>query len=320
MKAAVVTALGSPPSYLDFQDPAPLEGESLVRVSAAGIHPLVKALVRGSHYGTSTELPFVAGVDGVGTLENGQRVYTGFSRKPFGTMAERVPVPSALCIPIPDGLDDATAAACANPGMSGWLALTWRAQLAKGETVVVLGATGVAGKMTVQLAKHLGAGRVIAIGRNPRVLDTLTAIGADVVIALDGSDRAMLAAKLREAAPSGIDVVVDFLWGPPAEATIEAVTRRGLTQAAKRVRYVQVGESAGATITMPAGVLRGSALELTGTGAGTVPISGLFAAIPKVLALVAGGVLTVEVDRVPLADVEKAWSSAGDGRRTVIMI
>lgn len=320
MKAAVVTKLGSSPSYLDFQDPVAMEGESLVRVRAAGIHPLVKGLVRGSHYGSTTELPFVAGVDCVGTLENGQRVYTGFARKPFGTMAELVPVPTAMCLPVPDGLDDAQAAAAANPGMSGWLALTWRAQLTKGETLLILGATGVAGRMAIQMAKHLGAGRVIAAGRNPRVLETLPAIGADVVVSLEDTDRLKLAAKFRDAAgPSGIDVVVDFVWGPPAEAAIEAVTRRGLG-AAKRVRYVQVGESAGSTITMPAGVLRGSALELTGTGAGTVPLSGLFEAIPHVLSLLASGVLTVDVERVPLADVEKAWPLAGDARRTVITI
>jgi len=320
MKAAIVEKLGSAPVYADFPEPTVAPGEVLVRVLAAGIHPLVRGLASGSHYGAAGDgTPFGVGVDCVGVLDDGQRVYAGFPRKPFGTMAERVAVPRTMCVPVPDGVDDAVAAASANPGMSAWLALCWRAEVTKGQTVLVLGATGVAGQMAVQLAKHLGASRVIAAGRNPATLAKLPALGADAIVSLEG-DRASLAAKFREAAGlGGIDAIIDYVWGPPAEAAIEAITKTGFG-AAKRVRFVQVGGGAGATITLPAAVLRSSALEITGTGGGTVPLSELVGAVPKVLELIARGVLTVEVERVPLSDVTRAWAIPGDGRRTVITI
>ncbi|GHO42000.1 hypothetical protein [Ktedonospora formicarum] len=84
-----------------------------------------------------------------------------------------------MCLPLPDSIDDVTAAAMFNPRMSAWFSLSWRAQLTPGETVLVLGATGTSGKMAAQFAKHLGAGKVIALGRNERILRTLPELGAD---------------------------------------------------------------------------------------------------------------------------------------------
>src|SRR5450631_4298516 len=170
MQAAVINVLGQPPSYKQFPDPVVGEGEALIQVRAAGLHPIVKALASGSHYIGSSELPMVPGVDGVGLLEDGSRTYFGYARKPWGTMSERTVAPRSMCIPLPDGLDDTHAAAIANPGMSAWMSLKERAGLAAGETVLVLGATGVAGQLANQVARHMGAKRIIGAGRNVKAI------------------------------------------------------------------------------------------------------------------------------------------------------
>src|SRR3984957_10770280 len=110
MNAAVVRSFDAPPSYTSFADPVAREGERLVSVTAAGLHPIVKALAKGTHYGSSGELPFVAGVDGVGKLDDGTRVFFGISRSPFGTFSERALAANWICLPLPDGVDDVTAA------------------------------------------------------------------------------------------------------------------------------------------------------------------------------------------------------------------
>jgi NADPH:quinone reductase-like Zn-dependent oxidoreductase len=115
MNAAVVYSFEAPPRYTTFADPVAAENEWLVRVTVAGLHPIVKALARGTHYGSSGELPFVAGVDGVGKLEDGTRVYFGIARSPFGTFSERALAASWMCLPLPGEIDDVTAAGIANP-------------------------------------------------------------------------------------------------------------------------------------------------------------------------------------------------------------
>ena len=144
--AAVVHTFGSPPRFEEFSDPTAHTGEVVVKVLAAGLHPIVKALADGSHYASTKTLPMIPGVDGVGRLDDGTRVFFGMVRPPYGTMAERAAVSRQMCLPLPESLDDVTAAALFNPGMSAWLALTWRAQLAAGETVLILGASGAAGR------------------------------------------------------------------------------------------------------------------------------------------------------------------------------
>src|SRR5262249_55667541 len=123
----------------------------------------------------------------------------------------------------------------------------------------------------------------------------------------------------KSAGDAGIHVILDYLWGRPAEAAIAAVTRRGLTHTAPRVRLVQVGESAGATLALPASVLRSSGLEICGSGAGTVPLPRILDVLPAFLDAAASGALRVDVEEIPLADVESAWRRAPDGRRIVLV-
>src|SRR6187200_1420449 len=143
MKAAVLQALGTSPHYMDFPEPTPRDHEVIVQVRASSLKNIDKMMASGGHYDSHQELPVVCGVDGVGTLEDGTRVYCGGPRAPYGMMAERTVVPRAWCMPLPAELDDLSAAALPNSALSSWLPLVWRAQLKPGENVLILGATGV---------------------------------------------------------------------------------------------------------------------------------------------------------------------------------
>lgn len=321
MKAAVLSAVGATPRCEDFPDPQANEGEVLVRVLAAALKPIDRQLARGTHYASQQNLPFISGSDCVGRLEDGRRVFAAGFRAPYGGMAESTVVASVRCVPLPDDIDDVTAAAIFNPGLSAFGALKWRAQIAPGESVLILGATGVTGKLAIQTAKLLGAGRLVAAGRNREVLKTLPELGADAVIPMDVPRTALSAAFARESGLTGFDVVIDYLWGLPTEALLEAIERKDFAPASSRVRMVQVGESAGATISLPAAVLRSSRLEILGAGSGSAPTSreAWGEAIQWLLGNVARGTLKIETEKVPLAEIESAWGRESNGKRTVII-
>src|SRR5579859_1474956 len=191
MKAAVLHTLGKAPRFEEFADPTAGKDEALLRVRAASLKAVDRQMASGSHYASPRQLPAVCGTDGVGDLEDGTRVFFGGPRRPYGAMAERTVAPRAFCFPVPAGIDDETAAALPNPGVSAWLSLKYRAKLAPGETVLILGATGVTGQLAVQIAKLLGAKRVIGAGRNPEMLGKLTGLGADATIQI-GADAGEL--------------------------------------------------------------------------------------------------------------------------------
>ena len=190
MKAGVVFDLAEGPVWADFIEPQPAPGQTLIDVRAAAMSHVVKARASGRHYSFDGNLPFVPGIDGVGTTSQGQRVYFAFPTAPFGSMAQRAPVALQNCLPLPDELDDIPAAAMANPGMSAWASLVTRAQLQAGETVLINGATGSAGQLAVQIARYLGAKKIIATGRNAQ---SLAAIGADECIQLTADDKTLTA-------------------------------------------------------------------------------------------------------------------------------
>jgi NADPH:quinone reductase-like Zn-dependent oxidoreductase len=317
MKAIVVQSFDAPPRYTSFEDPVPGEGELLVNITAAGLHPIVKALARGTHYGSSGKLPFIPGVDGVGKLADGSRVYFGAAHFPFGSFAEKSVTSSAFSLPLPNGLDDATVAGIANPGMSSWVALKFRAGFTPGESILILGATGVAGQLSVQIAKRLGARRIIAAGRNPQALEKLKSLGADAIISLDQDRDTLVEAFRREIAESGVDVILDYLWGPPAEAVLAAISQKGLSHASSRIRFVQIGESAGRAITLPAATLRSSGVELLGSGFGSASMKQIFAALADFFSTAATTPFQTEIKTVPLRDAESLWNTPEQGVRLV---
>ena len=220
------------------------------------------------------------------------------------------------CLPLPDGLDDVQAAAIANPGMSAWLSLKDRAAVAAGETVLVMGATGVAGKLATQVARQLGAKRVIAAGRN---VAAIAAQDVNAVISLAQPEDAIRDAFAAEAA-NGIDVVIDYLWGRPTELLLEALAKGFRASATQSTRLVEVGSSAGQTITLPGATLRSIDLKLLGSGFGSVPLDQVFQAIPTLFKMAAAGSLRVDTEPVPLADVQAAWTRVEKGRRIVFTV
>ncbi|RBP18389.1 NADPH:quinone reductase-like Zn-dependent oxidoreductase [Roseiarcus fermentans] len=315
MKAAIVQGAGLAPAYADFPEPVPGEGERLVKVRAAALTQLARGRASGAHYSASGAYPFIAGVDGVGRLEDGARVYFLLPRAPYGAFAEETVVAAQNCLRVPEDLDDVTAAAIANPGMSSWAALTERARLVAGETVLVNGATGASGRLAVQIARRLGAKRVIATGRNPAALAALETLGADATIAL-GADERALEARFRDAFAAGVDVVLDYLWGRSAELLLSAAAAAAAKSS--EIRFVQIGALTGGQIPFLADVLRSTPISIMGSGLGSVPAPRLLAAIAAVLAAATPAGLAIAARAVPLADVGAVWGEA-EGARAVFV-
>lgn len=320
MHAAVLHALGEPPRFEQFEEPSPRPDEVIVQVRAAALKPVDKAMAEGSHYASFREFPAICGLDGIGLLEDGTRVLFAGPRRPFGAMAEKTVVSRDRCFPVSGAVADELAAALFNPGMSAWLTLAVRAQLVPRETVLVLGATGVTGRLAVQIAKFLGAGRVIGAGRNFEALNELRQLGADAVIPLDQPEDDLIRAFAQEGGDDGYNLIVDFLWGRPTELLLAALTRTELTPAACRLRLIQIGESAGASINLPAAVLRSSRLEIFGAGSGSLPPPDKLNIIrEQLMARAASGELRIETERVPLSDIEQAWRREQHGCRLVVI-
>ena len=317
MKAAIVQGSGQLPVYGEFSDPVPSSRECVVTVTAAAISQVVKSRAAGTHYSSSRQFPFVAGIDGVGRLEDGRRVYFALPRAPYGSMSEKTVVPLTQCLALPDELDDIKAAAIANPGMSSWAAYTERAKLKAGETVLVNGATGTAGRLAVQIAKHLGAKKVIATARNADALKSVAALGADVTIPLV-EDGIALEDTFKEQFAAGVDVVIDYLWGQSAERLLIAGAKAG--PEAVPIRFVQIGSVSGSDITLPSAVLRSSAIELMGSGIGSFPLDRFVDAIGGLLHAATPAGFQIEATPVPLSDVERAWPNDDSTRRTVFTV
>jgi NADPH:quinone reductase-like Zn-dependent oxidoreductase len=317
MKAAIVREAGKPPVYGDFPQPTPAPGERHIHVTAAAISQVAKSRAAGTHYSATGQFPFVVGVDGVGRLDDGSRVYFALPRAPHGSMAEQTVVSASQCLPLPDDLDDITAAAIANPGMSSWAAYSERAKLKRGETVLVNGATGTAGRLAVQIAKHLGAKKVIATGRNIEALRDVAALGADVTIPLV-EDEDVLEAVFKQQFAARVDVVIDYLWGKSAERLLIAAARA--SEDGVPLRFVQIGAVSGPNITLPSAVLRAAAIELMGSGIGSVPRERYISVIADLMQAAVPARLKIATQSIPLSQVEDAWSRTESSRRTVLTV
>jgi NADPH:quinone reductase-like Zn-dependent oxidoreductase len=317
VKAAIVISAGTKPAFGEFHSPVWREGLEIITVTAAALTNLTKGRAAGSHYSADNQYPFVPGVDGVGTLADGRRVYFAMPEAPFGAMAEQTLVDPRRTMTLPDNLDDVDAAALANPGMSCFAALVERARLQAGETVLINGATGAAGIVAVQVAKQLRAGKVIATGRNAQELDTLRSLGADVVIPFDlrpeNSQRVeRFEEALRRAFADGVDVIVDYLWGSSARTIIVAVAKA--VEDAHPVRFIQVGEASREPVELLAAALRSSAIQIMGSGLKSVPLPKLLEGIRQTFDLAAHSKLYLPTEVVPLSTVTENWEASGKPR------
>ena len=315
--AAVVTDFAEAPRYAPFELPEPAEGQEVVEVLAAGLHPRVRSGAGGAHYTSTGRLPLVPGIDGVGRRADGSLVYFAGEDDRHGSMAAHAVIDSRRTIVLPESADIVKVAAAMNPAMSSWVALRRRIALPPGASVLVLGATGNAGAMAVQIAKLLGAGRVIAAGRDRERLAGLTGVGADEAVALT-ADHDATDASLADAAAE-VDVVLDYLWGAPTQRAIRALLEARADRA-RPLDWIEIGSVAGSDISLPSAALRSAHLRLIGSGQGSVGAREYLAELPELVAAIDGGRIAVATTTARLADVEGIWSEPDvPGVRTVLL-
>jgi NADPH2:quinone reductase len=304
MRAAVVEAAGADPVVRDIERPVPAEGEVLIAVSAAGLNPhdlVVAAGVRGA-----PPVPYVTGTEGVGRLADGTRVYFGPVPLPHGSMGEYAVIAEDRTVALPEGIDDASAIGLGVAGTTAWLALTWKADLRPGESVLVMGATGAVGQIGVQAAKLLGARRVVAAGRNQAVLDGLLERGADAVVTLDeGYEQ-----RLWDAAEGGFDLVLDSLYAAPMHAALLATRDGG--------RLVNVGMRAGRVLELSGLAQKGRDLL---SYSGHLPPRELHReAMRRMADHVVAGELVVASETLPLDSIADAWKRQADSPNTKLVL
>ncbi|GAA5192232.1 zinc-binding alcohol dehydrogenase family protein [Rugosimonospora acidiphila] len=318
MKAAVLHEIGGIPRYEEFPDPVPGEDEVVIDVRAVAVENVDKAVAAGTHYASQryvAQLPAIPAFDGIGTLPDGTVVGFGNPRPPYGALAEKTVVAKGSFAPIVEVIDPAiaTVLGTAITGMS----IKTAGGFVPGETVLVQGATGVAGRLAVKVARLLGAGRIVATGRDDDQLGEVRALGADTVINTAVSDEALAQAYL-DARGDGYDVVLDYLWGRPTEILLRALVPKSFAFP-KRTRVIQIGESAGGALTLAAESLRTSGVEICGAAKGLDPQT-MGEVYGQVVTWARSGKLTFDVETVPLRDIETAWQRTDlRGRRLVVL-
>ncbi|MFE4212791.1 zinc-binding alcohol dehydrogenase family protein [Streptomyces sp. NPDC056844] len=307
MHAAVITAYDAPPAYGEHPEPvAQGEHDMVVDVLAAGLHHLTRSKANGTHYSATGVFPLVPGVDGVVRDSSGRLRYAVLDDTNLGTFAERTVIDVRRSVVLPDEVDPVRIAAAMNPGMSSWVALRRRIAFRAGQRVLILGATGSAGRMAIQVAKRFGAAQVFAAGRDTTRLKALPGLGADRALTFD-----------EIAAAADVDVVLDFVWGAPAaDAMLPMLTARADRSAP--LTWVQIGSMAGASAPIPSAALRAARLEIVGSGIGSVSPRDFIAELPELAQAVTEGALDVQARAVPLARIAEAWSEE-TGERLVFV-
>jgi NADPH:quinone reductase-like Zn-dependent oxidoreductase len=319
MRAAVVEAVGAPPEPADVDEPVRDEGTALVAVEAAPLNPVEIRVAAGRH-ARQAQPPYVPGLEGAGRvvesarLELGTRVrfespaLPGFGAQ--GTLAERVAVPEESLVELPDAVGEDLAAALGVVGITALLALE-RAAPAGGERLLVLGATGAVGQMAVQLAKLMGAARVVGAGRSAERLERVRELGADEVVELGDVD---LTDAFEEAAGGQLDIVIDPLWGEPAMAALRAIATDG--------RLVNVGQSAGTDVRLPLEIVRNRQGAIHAISSGWTGLERKASAYRRLVEFAVAGRLALDRDVVPLDEVADAWERQEEspGRKLVISL
>jgi NADPH2:quinone reductase len=304
MRAAVVEEINGTPVVGSVDRPVPDEGQVLIKVSAAGLNP--HDLVTAAGIRAVPPVPYVTGNEGVGFLEDGTRVYFGPVHLPNGSMGEYAVIAEELATPIPAGLSDADALGLGVAGTTAWLAMTWKARLQPGESVLVMGATGAVGQIAVQAAKLLGASRVVAAGRQVEVLQTLLERGADEVVVLDeGYEQ-----RLIDASQGGFDLVVDSLFAAPMQAALFATKYGG--------RLVNLGMRAGRLMELSGIAVKGR--DLLSYNGDLPPAAAHREAFERMTAHVLAGELIVESETLPIEDIASAWKRQAESPNKKLVI
>ena len=309
VRAGIIDAPGAEPRLGTVSLGPRRPGTTLVTVLAAPGHPLDLLLASGGFHSARHESAYVPGSELVGVVVDsdqhppGATVYGECHASPTtpGAFATHVVVADDDLLSLPPGVDPVLAAAVGNSGVAAYLPLVTVARLEPGETVLVLGATGAVGQLAVQIAKHQGAGRVVGVARNPAALDRLLALGADAVVDLRPAEGPEHLASRLQAAAGPVDVVLDSLFGAPLEAALPGC--------AQRARIINIGNLAGATAQLPAGLLRGRQLSVTGFAGLHMPLSAKRDALSWLWTAVSRGELRIDVDTFTLGELPAAWSA-----------
>jgi NADPH:quinone reductase-like Zn-dependent oxidoreductase len=310
MKAAVVHAFDEPPRYADVPDPTavPDQGQLLVDVVAAALHPRVRSQANGSHYSSTGELPLIPGIDAVVRDAAGTLYYTLLDDTMFGTMAERTVIEKDRSVRLPSRVDPVLVAAAMNPVMSSWVALRHRINFKHGSRVLILGATGNAGRAAIQVAKRFGAKEIIGAGRNPQRLRQLTVLGADRVLPLDELSQA-----------GDVDIVIDYIWGESsANAMVDLLTHR--SDRGKELTWIQIGSMAGPSAEIISAVLRSTRTQIVGSGIGSVAGRCFRTEVPKIAKAVSNGAFDIRARTLPLDAVTDAWTRSPDSDERIVFL
>lgn len=305
-RAATVETPGARPRIGPLILPGRTAGQTLLEVVAAPLNPLDLLIASGTFHSVRHDSPYTPGSECVGIVlesdrfEPGTWVYAECHATPTtpGALATRVIVADDDMLPLPDGVDPLLAAAVGNSGVAAYIPLVEIAGLRSGQTVLVLGATGAVGQIAVQIARRMGAGRVVGVGRNPAALQRIRDLGAETVELREGENREDLAGRLL-AAGGPVDVVLDGMYGLPLEAALQV--------AAPRARVVNIGNLAGPAAQVPAGLLRGKQLALSGFAGLHLPLAGKETALHWLWTAVAAGELQVRTRTFSLDELPMAW-------------
>ena len=319
MRAAVLSAPGEPPRYGEHPDPAPGAGETLVRVTAAPVVPLDLLCASGTSYFGRPAVPYVPGAQGVGVVERssvcrpGQRVWfaTSAGMAPGdGGLAELCAVPDGDVVPVDAEVADDVVAALGLSAVAAWMSLTWRARLAAGEKVVVLGAGGAVGQVAVGAARLLGAERVVAVARAGESTERAARAGAHEVVALV-PDAGELAAAVEKALGGTADVVIDPVFGVAASAACRVLGPGG--------RLVNLGGASGDLAELSSSVLRSRSVDVLGYTNNALTPAQRAEALTAVVGQAARGALAVAHAVLPLTDVEEGWRRVAEGGPRVVL-
>ena len=323
MKAAVLHQLGSLPIYEEFPTPVPQnENQLILNMKASSLKNLDKLRASGKHYASYTDLPVVVGIDGVGVLENGTRVY---AQGITGMMAEKALISKNSYLVLPDKIDDFTAAALPNAVIGATMALRFRAKMKKGDVVLINGATGVTGQIAVQMAKLDGASTIIVTGRNSESLEKLKSLGADLIVSLMQDDESIINQLKEIQSNTPVNIVIDYLWGHPVELIINSLKGGGLNNITSKIRIVTVGSMAGENINLTSGTLRSTAIEILGSGIGSISKEEMVLFNTEILSemfqLAAEGKLSIDTESSTLSEIETIWNyKSTPGKRLVVCI
>jgi NADPH2:quinone reductase len=307
--AAVISSPGAEPHIADVEMSPRIAGTTLVRVLAAPINPLDLAIASGAMPAARHERPYVPGIECTGTVVESDRYSAGtpvyVDRHPSptapGCLATHVLAADEDLLPIPIGVDPVRAAAVGNAGIAAFLPLVDRAALRPGEAVLVLGATGAVGQLAVQVAREHGAGRIVGVGRDLTALDLVRDLGAHSVIALrPDDDEESLAARLGADVPA-VDVVLDALYALPLQAALRVC--------APSARVVNIGNAAGPSAHLSAGLLRSRQLTLSGFATYTTSLARKRPALEWLWDALARDALHIDVRTYSLDDLPKAWQA-----------